>query len=134
MCPWCGYLSSLVTGRTGVGAADCPWLLRAGSGQRISLSLLDFTVAGRRSSTSHQLNVENEAAVKASPASSQRCVLSPSSLASTAENELQFIILYRFTVNQNATGRLSVVSGWLSYGRRTGEVTARSVRYYFTTT
>jgi len=38
-----GYLSSLVTDRTGVGTADCPWLLRASSGQRISLSLLDFT-------------------------------------------------------------------------------------------
>jgi len=69
-----GYLSSQVTGRTGVGAADCPWLLRAGSGQRISLSLLDFTPVGRRSSTSHQSDVENEAVIKASSASSQRCV------------------------------------------------------------
>ena len=66
-----GYLSSLVTDRTGVGTADCPWLLRASSGQRISLSLLDFTAAGRRPSTSQ--TAENEAALK-SPSSSQRCV------------------------------------------------------------
>jgi len=66
-----GYLSSVITDRTGVGAADCPWLLRAGSGQRISLSLLDFTVAGRRSSTSQ--SAENEAALK-SRLSSPRCV------------------------------------------------------------
>ena len=43
-------------------------MLRASSGQRISLSLLDFTAAGRRPSTSQ--TSENEAALK----SSQRCV------------------------------------------------------------
>lgn len=63
-----GYLSSAVTDRTGVGTADCPWLLRAGPGQRISLSLLDFTAAGRRPPPS-----ENEAALKRPP-SSHRCV------------------------------------------------------------
>jgi len=64
-----GYLSSLITARTGVGTAECPWLLRAGPGQRISLSLLDFTVARRRTPPS-----ENEAVVKPPPPSSQRCV------------------------------------------------------------
>jgi len=66
-----GYLSSLITARTGLGAAGCPWLLRAGPGQRISLSLLDFTVSGRRSTPSEA--AENEAALKRPP-SSQRCV------------------------------------------------------------
>jgi len=64
-----GYLSSLITERTGVGAADCPWLLRAGSGQRISLSLLDFSV-----SSSGSQSTENEAALKPPPSSSQHCV------------------------------------------------------------
>jgi len=57
-----GYLSSVIAARTGVGTADCPWLLRAGPGQRLSLSLLDFTVDARRTETSHA--PENEAALK----------------------------------------------------------------------
>jgi len=55
----------------GVGTADCPWLLRAGEGQRISLSLLDFSAANRRSSVPS--SAENEALPKPPP-SSQRCV------------------------------------------------------------
>lgn len=66
-----GYLSSVITDRTGVGTADCPWLLRAGPGQRISLSLLDFTAAGRRPPSSQ--SAENEAVLKPPP-SSQRCM------------------------------------------------------------
>ena len=66
-----GYLSSVITASTGVGAAGCPWLLRARPGQRISLSLLDFTVAGRRPPPSQ--SAENEAMLKPPP-SSQRCV------------------------------------------------------------
>ena len=59
-----GYLSSLVTSHTGVGAADCPWLLRAGPGQRISLSLLDFTVTRTIATPPTSQAAENEASLK----------------------------------------------------------------------
>ena len=70
-----GYLSSVVADRTGVvGTADCPWLLRAGPGQRITLSLLDFSAAvaaGGQPPASPPS--ENDAAPKLPP-SSRRCL------------------------------------------------------------
>ncbi len=36
-----GYLSTIVSVRTGVGI-DCPWRLQAGSGQRVNLTVFNF--------------------------------------------------------------------------------------------
>jgi len=38
-----GYLSSVVTADTGCGAGDSPWLITLRRGQRINITLLDFT-------------------------------------------------------------------------------------------
>ncbi len=38
-----GYLSSGVTSRSGCGSASCPWVLEARPGQRVNVSLLDFS-------------------------------------------------------------------------------------------
>lgn len=38
-----GYLASMTTHETGYGSADCPWVIRVLDGQRIQLTLLDFT-------------------------------------------------------------------------------------------
>lgn len=38
-----GYLSSEVTFESGCGTASCPWVIQAQPGQRINLTLLDFT-------------------------------------------------------------------------------------------
>jgi hypothetical protein len=43
-----GYIASSVSDATGHGSIECPWLLRAGHGQRIAIHLLEFG-----SSTSH---------------------------------------------------------------------------------
>ena len=37
-------LSSQVTEETGCGTADSPWIIQAGSGQRINLTLYDFSM------------------------------------------------------------------------------------------
>jgi len=54
-----GYISSVITDHSHVGTAECPWLLRAAPGQRISLSLLDFTASTQRTQSSQ--SAENEA-------------------------------------------------------------------------
>lgn len=38
-------MSSYVTSRSGCGSVDVPWTLRAGPGQRINLTLIDFSTA-----------------------------------------------------------------------------------------
>ena len=38
-----GYLSSYITRQTGCGNADHPWMLKAEIGQRINITLIDFT-------------------------------------------------------------------------------------------
>lgn len=40
--PSTGYLSSLVTSRSGCGSTACPWLLEAKTGQQIKITLYDF--------------------------------------------------------------------------------------------
>ena len=40
-----GYLASLSTGETGCGATDTAWLINAGPGQTIVVSMLDFAVS-----------------------------------------------------------------------------------------
>ena len=40
-----GYLSSLITAESGFGSESCPWVIRVDSGQRINITLLDFTLA-----------------------------------------------------------------------------------------
>ena len=46
-----GYISSHVTTETGCGSVDKPWQLKVGSGQRINITLFDFSFAtsGRNS-------------------------------------------------------------------------------------
>ncbi len=39
-----GYLSSVVTGETGLGSDVCPWIIRVDPGQRINVTLLDFSL------------------------------------------------------------------------------------------
>jgi len=40
-----GYLASLSTGETGCGSTDTAWLIDAGRGQTVVVSMLDFAVA-----------------------------------------------------------------------------------------
>ncbi len=40
-----GYISSVVTTESGFGSEACPWVIRVDSGQRINITLLDFTLA-----------------------------------------------------------------------------------------
>ena len=40
-----GYLSSYLAQQTGCGYYEHPWILRAGIGQRINLTLIDFTIS-----------------------------------------------------------------------------------------
>ncbi|ELT96967.1 hypothetical protein CAPTEDRAFT_228921 [Capitella teleta] len=44
-----GYLSSVVTDEVGLGTHTCPWVLTASPGQRINLTLLDFSVEVHKS-------------------------------------------------------------------------------------
>ncbi len=39
-----GYLSSLITEETGFGTSGCPWKIKAGSGQQVSLAVFDFNL------------------------------------------------------------------------------------------
>ena len=39
-----GYLSSLVTSETSLGSDPCPWVIRLDPGQRINVTLYDFTL------------------------------------------------------------------------------------------
>ena len=38
-----GYLSSMVAAQNGYGSVDCPWIITAQEGQRIDITLLDFS-------------------------------------------------------------------------------------------
>lgn len=38
-----GYISSVVTDESGCGSAFCPWILEGKTGQRINITMLDFT-------------------------------------------------------------------------------------------
>ncbi len=40
-----GYLSSDITSDRGFGSDSCPWVIRVDAGQRINITLLDFTLA-----------------------------------------------------------------------------------------
>ncbi len=40
-----GYLSSDITADSGFGSDSCPWVIRVDAGQRINITLLDFTLA-----------------------------------------------------------------------------------------
>ena len=54
-----GYLSSFVTQQTGCGNLENPWLLRVSHGQRINITLIDFTSANSeyQSKNDHLCNV-----------------------------------------------------------------------------
>ena len=39
-----GYLSSLLAAEEGYGSESCPWVIRADQGQRINITLLDFSL------------------------------------------------------------------------------------------
>ena len=38
-----GYLASIVTAQSGRGSTDCPWILTVERGQKLNITLLDFT-------------------------------------------------------------------------------------------
>ncbi len=38
-----GYIASIVTSQSGHGSADCPWKLTTKSGQRLNITLIDYT-------------------------------------------------------------------------------------------
>ncbi len=38
-----GYISSAWTAQTGAGSDQCPWIITAEEGQRLNITLLDFT-------------------------------------------------------------------------------------------
>ena len=38
-----GYISSYVSQQTGCGSKDIPWILKVGAGQRLNITLIDFT-------------------------------------------------------------------------------------------
>src|SRR6218665_1714130 len=40
-----GYISNIFTEETELGTVKCPWLIQAGKGQRINVTLLDFGTA-----------------------------------------------------------------------------------------
>ena len=42
MTPPSGYISNYITSETGRGSAGCPWRIQAESGQRISITLVNF--------------------------------------------------------------------------------------------
>ena len=48
-----GYLSSFITQQTGCGNVENPWLLRVGHGQRINITLIDFTSANSEYQSDH---------------------------------------------------------------------------------
>lgn len=39
-----GFLASVVTDETGLGTNSCPWTLRVSPGQKINLTLMDFSI------------------------------------------------------------------------------------------
>ncbi len=53
-----GYLSSDITSDSGFGSDSCPWVIRVDAGQRINITLLDFTLAVTK------LTGENEVKIK----------------------------------------------------------------------
>lgn len=46
-----GFLASSVTDSTGHGSPDCPWLLRAAPGQRVSITLIEFNTSSPASAS-----------------------------------------------------------------------------------
>ena len=47
-----GHLSSWVTATNGCGSASCPWVVEALPGQRINITLFDFSISARNASNS----------------------------------------------------------------------------------
>ena len=45
-----GHLASLTTSELGCGSALCPWLIQVQPGQRINITVIDFSLAYRNSS------------------------------------------------------------------------------------
>ena len=42
-----GYILSSVTAKTGLGSRNCPWLIKAKPGQRINVTVYDFSSRSR---------------------------------------------------------------------------------------
>lgn len=53
-----GYLSSLITAESGFGSEACPWVIRVDSGQRINITLLDFTLATAKTNGYNEVQEE----------------------------------------------------------------------------
>ena len=43
-----GIIPSILTEETGLGSADCPWLIRAPVGQKVNLTLHDYGLADKQ--------------------------------------------------------------------------------------
>ena len=50
-----GYLSSVITAGSGFGTDSCPWVIRVDPGQRINITLLDFSLATTKDSDHNQV-------------------------------------------------------------------------------
>ena len=46
-----GHLSSWVTATDGCGSASCPWVVEALPGQRLNVTIFDFSISARNSSS-----------------------------------------------------------------------------------
>lgn len=55
-----GYLASVVTMETGLGTKTCPWVLQARPGQRINVTVWDFTGPVTIESREDRRDYENE--------------------------------------------------------------------------
>ena len=50
--PPSGYIASVATEQHGFGSSQCPWAIRAQPGQRINITLIDFSLIPGTSYTS----------------------------------------------------------------------------------
>ena len=55
-----GLLSSVLTEETGLGSADCPWMIKAQPGQRINITLFDFATTQLNGEVCHAYAILRE--------------------------------------------------------------------------
>ena len=65
--PSSGFLASVTTEETGLGSAECSWLIETRPGQRINLTLHNFAAVTRSSSSSSSAAQSNAAAASDAP-------------------------------------------------------------------
>lgn len=55
-----GLLPSVLTEETGLGSADCPWMIKAKPGQKINITLFDFATNQQEGDTCHAYAILRE--------------------------------------------------------------------------